>query len=112
MTSRAVADALTNGALRRFSQADETEADGAGVLIMHRAGWDARGMLQLLELLAGIGRKQPGLVQQFLSTHPPAAQRAAHVQGLLSRLRGGTEDSSSFHATRDRIARLPRPRPR
>ncbi len=113
LTSRAVADALANGAFRRFSQADETEADGAGVVIMHRAGWDARGMLQFLELLAGLRQKQPGLVEQFLSTHPPTAQRASHVRSLLTRLRGGTEDTASFHAVRDRIARLaPPPRRR
>ncbi len=110
VTSRAVADALANGAFRRFSQADETEADGAGVVIMHRAGWDARGMLQFLELLARLRQKQPGLVEQFLSTHPPTAQRANHVRNLLTRLRGGADDTASFHAIRDRIARLPRQR--
>ena len=108
VTSRAVADALTNGTLRRFSQADETEADGAGVSIMHRAGWDARGMLQFLDLLARIGRKEPDLVQQFLSTHPPPAQRADHVRSLSLRLKGGIEDTATFHDIRKRLARLPR----
>jgi len=108
VTSRAVADALASGAFRRFSQADETEADGAGVVIMHRAGWDARGMLQLLEVLARLRQRQPGLVEQFLSTHPPTVQRASHVRSLVSRVRGGTQDSATFHDIRKRLERLPR----
>jgi predicted Zn-dependent protease len=110
VTSRAVADALANGSFRRFSQADETEADGAGVVIMHRAGWDPRGMLQFLDSLARVRRTQPGLVEQFLSTHPPPVERANHVRSLVSRLRGGAQDSASFHAIRVRLARLPRQR--
>ena len=87
VTSRAVADALTNGAFRRFNQADETEADGAGVVIMRRAGWDARGMLQFLELLARTGRNQPrarGAVPRHASTARTASESRAKSDAEVS----------------------------
>lgn len=52
----------------RYSRSDESEADQWGLRIMTEAGYDPRGMMQVMEVLADAdrGRHPP----EFLQTHP------------------------------------------
>lgn len=67
----------------KFSRSDETESDEAGILYMVEAGYDPRGMLELMEILAEAskGSRQP----EMLSTHPMPQERIRHIQEILTK---------------------------
>jgi len=78
-------------------------------LLERRAGWDARGMVELFEILQREGRRNPSSVEVFFSSHPPPQDR-------ISRLRaeagggGGTRDTPRFQAIKARLQRMSPPR--
>lgn len=84
---------ITNGSPRRFSPADESEADRLAARMLSQVG-QRTACLELARLLERLAEadKTPGA---WLSTHPPLAQRAAQARaqcdrgGSLTRPGGG-----------------------
>ena len=68
----------------KFSRDDEREADREGVAILKRAGYDARGMLEFMQVLAAQQERSPGAVAEFLSTHPAPASRVRELEQLVA----------------------------
>jgi predicted Zn-dependent protease len=101
---------VTNGVFLKFSRDDEREADRVGVQIMRKAGWDPRGMIELLEVLRREQKRDPGAVDVFFSTHPSPQDRIAQLTAAIGRRRGGVRDSAQFRAIKTRLARLAPPR--
>jgi predicted Zn-dependent protease len=108
-TAQMGAQVLANGYLLKFSRDDERDADAVGVQIMRRAGWDARGMAEFMEILRGAQGRDPGSVEVFLSSHPAPAERAAALRRSAGS--GGRRDSSDFKTVKARVRKLPPPRP-
>jgi beta-barrel assembly-enhancing protease len=107
-----VAGALvTNGVFLKFSRDDEREADQVGLLIMTRAGWDPRGMIELFDVLRREGNRNPGAVDVFFSTHPSPQDRIAQLRAATARSRGGIRDTAEFRAVKAHVLKLPAPRP-
>lgn len=106
--AQVVAQAATGTAFLKFSRDDEREADRVGAEIMHRAGWDARGLVELMTTLSRQARRDPSSVAVFFSTHPAPADRAARLKAIAARLTGGTRDTPAFRRIRARLARMPR----
>ncbi|MBM3778595.1 MAG: hypothetical protein FJW23_10200 [Acidimicrobiia bacterium] len=104
-TTRMAAGLLANGVFLKFSRDDEREADRVGMALMARAGWDSRGMIELLEILEREAARNPGQVATFLSTHPSPEDRIARLRA--SDGHGGTRDSGRFRDVRARLRRLP-----
>jgi predicted Zn-dependent protease len=100
---------LTNGVFLKFSRDDEREADRVGLQIMRRAGWDARGMTELFEILRREQGRDPAALETFLSTHPAPQDRIAALQDEVARSRGGTRDSRQFQTVKARLLRLTPP---
>jgi predicted Zn-dependent protease len=109
--TQVAAGLLANGAFLKFSRDDEAEADRVGLDILMRAGWDARGMVELFEILRREARRDPGAVEVFLSTHPSPQDRISWLQADVARSHGGRRDSREFQAVKARVGRLPAPRP-
>jgi predicted Zn-dependent protease len=66
---------------RKFSRADETQADKYGQMYMAKAGYDPAESVKLWERMsAAMGGKAP---PEWLSTHPADATRRANLQGWL-----------------------------
>jgi predicted Zn-dependent protease len=63
----------------RFTREDELDADRRGVRLMSEAGYDPRGMVQVMRLLQPSGTWEP----EFFSTHPNPANRVAHIEGAI-----------------------------
>jgi predicted Zn-dependent protease len=103
---------LANGVFLKFSRDDEREADRVGLLILRRAGWDGRAMVELFELIRREAKRDPGAVEMFFSSHPSPSDR---IERLRAHIRpGGRRDSAEFHAVKARLLRMgpPRPMPR
>jgi predicted Zn-dependent protease len=105
--AQVAAGLLANGAFLQFSRDDERDADRVGLQILTRAGWDGRGMIELLEILGRQRRRDPGAVEVFLSTHPSPQERIRELQAAVAARHGGRRDSAQFTAIKARLTRMP-----
>lgn len=82
----AVAAAISQLVNMRFGREDELQSDSLGVFFIKRAGYDARGMLGLMQVLSksGGGQRPP----EFFSTHPSPENRLQRIQTLIQQSGG------------------------
>jgi predicted Zn-dependent protease len=104
--ARVAASSVASGTFLKFSRDDEQDADRVGVAIMRRAGWDPRGMIELLERVRDQQKRDPGSVEIFFSNHPSPKDRVALLRRVVSRRATGTRDSAEFQKIRSRLRRL------
>ena len=66
-----------------YGRDDELEADALGIRIMTEGGYDPRGMIRVMEVLAkaSSGSRQP----EFLSTHPAPENRATRIKEAIAK---------------------------
>lgn len=86
----AIAAAISQLVSLRFSRNDELEADALGVRLMGEAGYDTRGMHDLLVILEQ--QSQGGRTPEFFSTHPDPGNRLARVNELIAQNPGKGTD--------------------
>jgi predicted Zn-dependent protease len=96
---------VAGGAFLKFSRDDEQEADRVGVGIMTRAGWDARGMIELMNAIREQQKRDPGSVETFFSNHPSPRDRVEQLARVVPKRRTGRRDSAEFQAIRARLRR-------
>ena len=111
-TAQVAGALVTNGVFLKFSRDDEREADQVGLQIMTKAGWDARGMIELFDVLRREANRNPDAVEQFFSTHPSPEDRIAQLRAATTRGRGGVRDTAEFRAVKSRVLKLPVPQSR
>ena len=87
MQNAAIAAAIGQLVSLRFSRNDELEADALGVRLMKEAGYDTRGMHDLLVILEQ--QSKGGRTPEFFSTHPDPGNRLQRVDQLIAQA-GGT----------------------
>jgi predicted Zn-dependent protease len=100
---------MADGAFLKFSRDDERDADREGLAIMTRAGWDGRGMTEMLEMLQRKTKQDPAAVALLVSTHPPPADRVRLVRQERAATHRGVRDSEAFQSMHRRLASLPAP---
>ncbi|HEV8632535.1 MAG TPA: M48 family metalloprotease [Thermoanaerobaculia bacterium] len=93
-----LANILAQGALARFSRADEGEADRLGAAYMYKAGFDPHGMVQMFEALLAERQRRPGSVERFFASHPLTEDRIREVR----------KEIAGFPPRQDLIASDPR----
>ena len=108
--ARSAAGAMTNSMFLKFSRDDESEADRVGLQILTSAGWDARGMVELFEILRREQKRDPSAVETFFSTHPPPQERIEQLANAVRGRHSGRRDSIEFQRARSRSLSLPPPR--
>ena len=109
-TARIAARLLANGAFLKFSRDDELEADRVGLQMLTRAGWDARGMVELFEVIRKEADRDPMKVEVLLSSHPAPRDRIAALQGDVAKRKGGRRDTPEFQAIKARLLKMPAPK--
>jgi predicted Zn-dependent protease len=72
---------------RALDRDSERDADGDGVLLAARAGYDPGTCLLFMQRLAGM-KTDAGTLASLYKTHPQAAERAVDVGKTLARLEG------------------------
>jgi predicted Zn-dependent protease len=78
-----VALALSHLVNMKYGREDELEADRDGIQIMAMAGYDPRGLLQVIEILQAAGN---GRTPEFFSTHPDPDRRIERVEAAITEL--------------------------
>lgn len=80
-TTLQVLDTATQyGLFLPFNRTQESEADGIGVLLMARAGFDPQESITLWENMSADGGSRP---PELLSTHPSPTSRMANLNHLM-----------------------------
>jgi beta-barrel assembly-enhancing protease len=66
-----------------YGREDEIESDSLGIRIMAEAGYDPRGMIRVMEVLAKAsgGSRQP----EFMSTHPAPENRSDRIREAIAK---------------------------
>ena len=98
---------VASGAFLEFSRDDEREADRVGAAIMARAGWDAHGMIELMQTIREQQRRDPSSVEVFFSNHPSPGDRIGGLDRVVAKRRTGTRDSAAFQTARGRLKKIP-----
>jgi predicted Zn-dependent protease len=98
---------VASGAFLKFSRDDEREADRVGARIMARAGWDPRGMIELLQAIREHEQRDPSSVEVFFSNHPSPQDRVALLRQAMPKTRAGKRDTKDFQSIRARLKALP-----
>jgi beta-barrel assembly-enhancing protease len=67
----------------KYGREDEIESDTLGIRIMGEAGYDPRGMVRVMEVLAKAsgGSRQP----EFMSTHPAPENRSERIKEAIAK---------------------------
>jgi len=68
-----------NTVFLKFSRTAEEQADVTGAQMMAAAGYDPADMVKFFNILASEQTRSPGKVEQFFSSHPAPANRAAII---------------------------------
>ena len=63
--------------LASYSREDEREADSLGLEYMTRAGYNADGMVGLMDVLRKESREKPSMIETMFSSHPMSDERYA-----------------------------------
>ena len=61
--------------LASYSRDNEREADALGMEYMFRAGYNPNGMVGLMDMLKGLSRRTPSIIELMFSTHPMSDER-------------------------------------
>lgn len=107
--ARTAAGAMAGSMFLKFSRDDESEADRVGLQILTRAGWDARGMIEMFDILRREQQRDPTAVETFFSTHPSPEDRITELRADVRRHSGGRRDSAGFQRAKSRSLALAPP---
>ncbi|MBM4309763.1 MAG: peptidase M48 Ste24p [Deltaproteobacteria bacterium] len=61
--------------LAKYSRSDERQADALGLEYMCKAGHNPNGMVRLMDMLRGLSKTEPSMVEQMFSSHPMSTER-------------------------------------
>jgi predicted Zn-dependent protease len=81
-TAAMIAQAVQQLANLRYGRQDESESDRYGLEFMIAAGYDPRGIVELMQVLSKAGgARQP----EFFSSHPDPGNRVQTLKGLIQK---------------------------
>jgi predicted Zn-dependent protease len=98
-----------NALFLKFSRSAEEEADAVGAEIMARAGYDPMEMANFFAELRQDAGRDPSRFETFLSSHPAAASREAHIRSEARGLgRSHVAPIGGLSAVQAELRRLPK----
>jgi predicted Zn-dependent protease len=71
--------------LASYSRDNEREADALGMEYMTRAGYNAEGMVGLMDLLRSQSKETPGLLETKFASHPMSEERYETAKGAAEK---------------------------
>jgi len=66
-----------------YSREAEYEADRLGAVYAAAVGWDAREGIAVQRILASLHKGEPGMLDRYLSTHPPSEERIINIEYVI-----------------------------
>ncbi len=105
MWAEMVANIFSTGGFLAYSRKNEFEADKLGVWYSSSAGYDPAGVSELLGKLHSMHERQPGRLEELLSTHPPTVDRIRQVDLIIGSFPVGTgeRNAAGYRAMKQRL---------
>ncbi|HSG28388.1 MAG TPA: M48 family metallopeptidase [Candidatus Krumholzibacterium sp.] len=104
MWAELVANIFSTGGFLAYSRKNEFEADRLGVKYASTAGYDPRGVIELLGKLRATQEREPGKLEELLSTHPPTSARIAEANAVIgSYTAGGERNRAAYEGVKKRL---------
>jgi len=72
--------------LAKYSRDQERQSDHLGVDYMVAAGYNPRGMVELMQVLAAQHDREPNVVERMFASHPLTANRIAAAEARIAQL--------------------------
>ncbi len=66
-----------------YSREQERQADRVGTYYAALAGWDPQQAIAMQRLLASLSERKPGVLDQYLSTHPQTEDRVGEIETVI-----------------------------
>ncbi|MBN2070310.1 MAG: M48 family metalloprotease [Candidatus Krumholzibacteriota bacterium] len=79
-----VSNIFSTGGFLAYSRTNEFEADRLGSKYSNSAGYDPNGIVELLGKLHSTEEREPGKLEELLSTHPPTSDRIARTKTIVA----------------------------
>ncbi len=89
-----------------FTRSNEKEADALGIRLVADAGYDTAKMADFFEKMQRASRfSDPGLIPEYLRTHPITVNRIAEARGRAESVRPSIvkEDSYQYHLVKAKL---------
>lgn len=83
MWAELISNIFSTGGFLAYSRKNEFEADRLGIDYSYRAGYDPRGVSELLGKLHAMQEREPGKLEELLSTHPPTSDRISRASTYI-----------------------------
>jgi Zn-dependent protease with chaperone function len=97
-----------NAVFLKHSRDDEYQADAVGAEIMAASGYNPLAMATFFETLRAQQKREPGKLEQFFSSHPPASDREARIRKQAAGLRvAQSRETGSFQQVRSALGGMP-----
>lgn len=97
-----------NAVFLKHSRGDEYQADAVGAEIMAKSGYNPIAMASFFELLRSRQKSEPGKLQQFFSSHPPASDREARIRKQAQTLQvSQPRETGNFQRIRASLGGMP-----
>jgi predicted Zn-dependent protease len=84
--AKTAAKVVGSMATLKYSRTYEYEADGMGVEYLSRAGYNPWGMVEVLQVLAGLSDKKVGWLEEKFQTHPDTGSRIKEAENKVKRI--------------------------
>ncbi len=101
-----IANLFSNVGFLAYSRSNEYEADRLGTSYVSAAGYDPQCMSELLDKFLDTEARDPSLLEEWLSTHPPTKDRIGQVDKLVAGMPGvgtGERDKARYERMKARL---------
>lgn len=114
--SQVAINAGASALFAKYSRSAEMEADSQAVVNVIDAGINPAGIPEFFQVLIAERRRNPGLLENFFSSHPLEESRVERTRALIDQIGGGrvgglTRDDAGFQQFKQLVAALPAPPP-
>jgi predicted Zn-dependent protease len=98
-----VSDIFSTTGMLAYSRKNEYEADMLGTKYASAAGYDPRGMTDLLGKLDAMHDREPSKLEELLATHPPTSERLSRVESIVAGMPGTARNEAAYRRIKESL---------
>ncbi len=104
--TRTAGKLIVNGTVMKHSRDAENEADYLGLTNIYRAGYNTRGMIEMLQTLQELDKGGRNILGDIMRSHPPAKDRVEKVRTEIATTLIGSDQKGTMGKTGAEFVKL------